>query len=683
MTEGAEYVADKFPEELAEGRDIDELAVATIRALAIDGVEKANSGHPGMPLGAAPMAHVLWTRYLRFDPSDPAWPDRDRFVLSAGHGSMLLYALLHLSGFGLTIEELEHFRQWGSRTPGHPEHGLTPGVEATTGPLGAGLSNSVGMAIAEAFLAATFNRPGHTLVDHRSFGILGDGCLMEGVAAEAASLAGHLGLGKLIYLYDDNHITIEGSTDLAFTEDVGRRFEAYGWQVIAVDDGNDLEAIDGAIKTACAETARPSLIKVRTVIGYGSPHKAGKAECHGAPLGKDEVSLTKEALGWPTGVSFAVPERVREWYAAAAARGAAERARWQETFASYEREYPDLAAQWNAALAGQLPDGWKNKLPSFAAGESVATRSASGKALNVLGAMIPTLMGGSADLAPSNNSYLAGMGDFQACSPGGRNLHFGVREHAMGGALNGLALHGGIFPYGATFFVFSDYMRPAIRLAALSHLPVTYVFTHDSIALGEDGPTHQPIEHLASLRAMPGLVVIRPSDANETAIAWRAALERREGPTALVLTRQNLPVLDRKVLGHAEGLLKGAYILKDPPCGIPRVILIGTGSEVHMALEAAQKLAGHGVGARVVAMPSWELFRAQSAAYREKVLPARIKARVSVEAGSTLGWERFVGDEGIMVGIDRFGASAPAEVLYHKFGLTVDKVVKSALGLVE
>ncbi len=676
-------MADAFPEAAAEGRDIEELSVATIRTLAIDGVEKANSGHPGMPLGAAPMAHVLWTRHLRFDPADPAWPDRDRFVLSAGHGSMLLYALLHLSGFGVTIEELEHFRQWGSRTPGHPEHGLTPGVEATTGPLGAGFSNSVGMAIAETFLAATFNRPGHTMVDHRTFGILGDGCLMEGVAAEAASLAGHLGLGKLIYLYDDNHITIEGSTDLAFTEDVGRRFEAYGWQVVTVDDGNDLEAIDEALKTACAETARPSLIKVSTVIGYGSPHKAGTADCHGAPLGKDEMTLTKEALGWPAGVSFAVPERVREWYAAAAARGAAARAGWQERFTGYELEYPDLARQWKAALAGQLPDGWKSKLPTFAAGESVATRSASGKVLNALAAQIPTLMGGSADLAPSNNSNLAGLGDFQARSPGGRNLHFGVREHAMGGVLNGLALHGGVFPFGATFFVFSDYMRPAIRLAALSHLPVTYVFTHDSIALGEDGPTHQPIEHLASLRAMPGLVVIRPSDANETAMAWRAALERRGGPTALVLSRQNLPVLDRKVLGHAEGLLKGAYILKDPPCGVPRVILIGTGSEVHIALEAAQKLAAHGVGARVVAMPSWELFQAQSAAYREKVLPAKIKARVTLEAGSTFGWERFAGDEGIVVGIDRFGASAPAGVLYEKLGLTVGKVVKSALGLIE
>jgi transketolase len=676
-------MADTFPESLAEGCDIDELAVTTIRALAIDGVEKANSGHPGMPLGAAPMAHVLWTRHLKFDPADPAWPDRDRFVLSAGHGSMLLYALLHLAGFGLGIEELEAFRQWGSRTPGHPEHGHTPGVEATTGPLGAGFSNSVGMAIAEAFLAATFNRPGYTLVDHHTFGIMGDGCMMEGVTAEAASLAGHLGLGKLIYLYDDNHITIEGSTDLAFTEDVGLRFAAYGWQVLTVEDGNDLDAIDQAIAAARADTARPSLIKVRTVIGCGSPHKAGTAECHGAPLGKDEAKLTKEALGWPGDLVFAVPQRVREAYGEAAAAGAAARAQWEGLLAKYEQAHPDLSEQWKAAMTGRLPEGWKEKLPVFKAGESVATRAASGKILNALAAVLPTLVGGSADLAPSNNTYLAGLGDFQSGTPAGRNLRFGVREHAMGGVLNGLALHGGLHPFGATFFVFSDYMRPAIRLAALTRLPVVYVFTHDSIALGEDGPTHQPIEHLASLRAMPGLTVIRPSDATETGVAWQAALERRDGPTALVLTRQGLPVLDRTVLAPAAGLLKGAYVLKDPCCGRPSMILIGTGSEVHIALAAAEKLTAHGVATRVVAMPSWELFQAQSAAYREKVLPEEVKARVAIEAGSTLGWCRYVGDKGAVVGIDRFGASAPAGVLYEKFGLTVNKVVRSALRLVE
>jgi transketolase len=675
-------MADRFPDDLAEGRDLDRLAIDTIRTLAIDAVQKANSGHPGMPLGATPMAHVLWTRHLKFDPTDSAWPDRDRFVLGAGHGSMLLYALLHLAGFGLSIEELEAFRQWKSRTPGHPEYGLTPGVETTTGPLGAGFSNGVGMAIAEAFLAATFNRPGYKLVDHFTFGIVGDGDLMEGVAAEAASLAGHLKLGKLIYLYDDNQITIEGCTGLTFTENVAQRFEAYGWQVLTVEDGNDLAEIDRAIASAREETGKPSLIKVRTVIGYGSPHKGGTAECHGSPLGGEEVKLTKEALGWPADLHFAVPDRVREQYAAVAAGGAAARAQWERLRTAHEHAYPDLARQWADAMEGRLPDGWKKALPVFAAGEKVATRSASGKVLNALAPMVPTLIGGSADLAPSNNTYMAGFADFQADEPGGRNLRFGVREHAMGGILNGMAYHGGLFPFGATFFVFSDYMRPAIRLAALSRLPVTFVFTHDSIALGEDGPTHQPIEHLASLRAMPGLTVIRPSDANETVVAWAAALERRNGPTALVLTRQNLAVLDRTVVGPAEGLLKGGYILKDPTCARPRIILIATGSEVEIALEATGELAGHGVAARVVALPSWELLEAQSAAYREKVLPARIEARVAIEAGSTFGWERYVGRHGVVIGINRFGASAPAGVLYEKFGLTVEKVVKSALKLV-
>lgn len=674
-------MADTFPESLAEGRDLDSLAIDTIRTLAIDGVQRANSGHPGMPLGAAPMAHVLWTRHLKFDPNDPAWPDRDRFVLSAGHGSMLLYALLHLSGFGLSIEDLETFRQWGSRTPGHPEYRHTPGVETTTGPLGAGFANGVGMAIAEAFLAATFNRPGYSLVDHHTFGIVSDGDLMEGVASEAASLAGHLGLGKLVYLYDDNHISIEGCTDLAFTEDVGLRFEAYGWQVLTVADGNDLAAIDGAVADACAETGRPSLIKVRTVIGYGSPNKAGTAECHGSPLGNDELKLTKEALGWPGDLFFAVPARVREQYAAIANKGGEARARWQQLLAGYEKAHPELAQQWKAAIAGRLPDGWKDRLPAFSAGESVATRSASGKVLNALATVLPTLVGGSADLAPSNNTYLAGLGDFQKATPAGRNLRFGVREHAMGGILNGMAFHGGLFPFGGTFFVFSDYMRPAVRLAALSRIPVVYVFTHDSIGLGEDGPTHQPIEHLASLRAMPGLVVIRPSDAGETVVAWQAALERRDGPTALVLTRQNLPVLDRTALAGAESLLKGGYVLQDVPSGAPDVILMGTGSEVEIALEAAVALSVRGVAARVVALPSWELFEAQNPAYRESVLPRAVKARVAVEAASPFGWERYVGDEGVIIGIDHFGASAPARVLYREFGITADNVVKSAIEL--
>jgi len=672
-------VADRFPEDTAEDRDLDELAVATIRTLAIDAVQKANSGHPGMPLGAAPMAHVLWTRHLKFDPADPGWPDRDRFVLSGGHGSMLLYALLHLAGFGLSIEELEDFRQWGSRTPGHPERGLTPGVETTTGPLGAGFSNAVGMAIAEAFLAATFNRPGHTLVDHFTYGIVTDGDLMEGVAAEAASLAGHLKLGRLIFLYDDNRISIEGATGLTFTEDVGLRFEAYGWQVLTVADGNDLGAIDSAISAACAETARPSLIKVRTVIGYGSPNKAATADSHGAPLGVEEVRLTKQALGWPADLFFAVPERVRRQYAGVAAGGAAARARWQDSLIAYRRAYPDLARQWDEAQAGRLPEGWKDCLPVFTAGEKVATRAASGRVLNALAGIVPTLMGGSADLAPSNNTYLHGLGDFQAGERAGRNLRFGVREHAMGGILNGLACHGGIFPFGGTFFVFTDYMRPAIRLAALSGLPVVYVLTHDSIALGEDGPTHQPIEHLASLRAMPGLTVIRPSDAAETVVAWQVALERREGPTALILTRQNLPVLDRTAVAPAEGLLRGAYVLKDAPDGDPAVIVIATGSEVEIALRAEGMLMGRGVAARVVAMPSWELFEAQDAAYKDAVLPARIRARVSMEAGSSFGWERYVGEDGAIIGIDRFGASAPAAVLYEKFGFTAENLAARAL----
>ncbi len=676
-------MADTFPDSLYQDKDIDELSIAAIRALAIDGVQKASSGHPGMPLGAAPMAHVLWTRHLKFDSADPAWPDRDRFILSAGHGSMLLYALLHLSGYGLRIEELEDFRQWGSRTPGHPEYRHTPGVETTTGPLGAGFSNGVGMAIAEAFLGATFNRPGHTLVDHFTYGIVGDGDLMEGISAEAASLAGHLGLGKLIYLYDDNQISIEGCTDIAFTEDVGKRFEAYNWQVLTVENGNDHTAIDFAISEARAQAARPSLIKVRTTIGYGSPGKAGSAECHGSPLGAEEVKLTKEALGWPGDLSFAVPRRVHDHYDAVAEKGKTRRAGWIALLDSYEKAYPEQAALWKSAMAGKLPDGWEQKLPVFAAGEKIATRSASGKVLNAVAPALPTLLGGSADLAPSNNTYLSGMGDFQADNPGGRNLRYGVREHAMGGILNGLAVHGGVVPYGGTFFIFSDYMRPAIRLAALSRIPVTYVFTHDSIGLGEDGPTHQPIEQLASLRAMPNLTVIRPTDANETVLAWRVALERKDGPTALVLTRQNLPVLDRTVLGAAEGLLRGGYVVSDPAIRVePDVILIGTGSEVEIALEADALLGAEGVTARVVALPCWELFDAQDQEYRDSVLPPRIKARVAVEAGSSFGWERYIGDEGVIVAIDHFGASAPAGVLYREFGITAENVKKRALGLV-
>jgi transketolase len=540
----------------------------------------------------------------------------------------------------------------------------------------------VGMAMAERFLAATFNRPGLDLVDHFTYGILGDGCLMEGVASEAASLAGHLGLGKLIYLYDDNHVTIEGGTELAFTEDVEMRFKAYGWQVLTVTDGNDLSAIDQALTAARAETAKPSLIKVRTTIGYGSPHKAGSAECHGAPLGTEEARLTKQALGWPSDSSFLVPEGVTELYGRVAATGAAAHTEWNALFARYREANPELAQQWDEAMAGELPQGWRDGLPVFAAGEKVATRSASGKVLNALAKAIPTLMGGSADLAPSTNTYLGGMGDFQRDTPEGRNVHFGVREHAMGGIMNGMAYHGGIFPFGATFFVFSDYMRPAVRLAALSGLPVTYVFTHDSVALGEDGPTHQPIEQLASLRAMPGICVIRPADAAETAVAWQVALERRDGPTALVLSRQALPVLDRSVLGAAEGLQRGGYILRDTPGGKPQALIMATGSEVHIALEAAEALADQGVAVRVVAIPCWELFDAQGAEYRQEVLPKEVRARVAIEAGTTLGWERYVGSEGTVIGLDHFGASAQAEVLYKEFGLTAENIVASVFALV-
>lgn len=669
-------------ENLPEGGGVDALSINTLRTLAMDAVQKANSGHPGMPMGAAPMAHVLWTRHLKCDPSNPGWPDRDRFVLSAGHGSMLLYGLLHLMGFGLSLDELKAFRQWGSRTPGHPEYGLTPGVEATTGPLGAGLSNSVGMAIAERFLAATFNRPGFEVVDHHTYGILGDGCLMEGVASEAASLAGHLRLGKLIYLYDDNHITIEGDTGLAFTEDVGLRFEAYGWQVLKVEDGNDLAAIDEALSTAKAETNKPTLIMVRTTIAFGSPNKAGTAASHGAPLGDEEVKLTKKALGWPPDSSFLVPDEVREYYKGVASSGKTERAAWEKLLEEYREAHPELAKQWDEALAGKLPEGWQEGLPCFAAGEKMATRAASGKVLNVLAKAVPTLVGGSADLAPSNNTYLADLDDFQAESPCGRNLHFGVREHAMGGVINGMGYHGGMFPFGATFFIFSDYMRPSLRLAALSELPVTFVFTHDSVAVGEDGPTHQPVEHLGSLRAMPGLTVIRPSDAEETTVAWKAALERRGGPTALILTRQTLPVLDRSVLGAASGLLKGAYVVREAAVGSPQAIVIATGSEVHIALAAADRLADKGVEARVVAMPSWELFEAQEEKYKESVLPKAVRTRVAVEAGATMGWERYVGTEGKIVGLDRFGASAPGGVLYERFGFTADDVVTEVLSLV-
>ncbi len=663
-------------------KKLDDLCVNTMRMLSVDGVEKANSGHPGLPMGAAGMAYVLWTRFLRHNPLHPKWYDRDRFVLSAGHGSMLLYSLLHLTGYNLSLEELMNFRQWGSKTPGHPEYGLTPGVETTTGPLGQGFANGVGMAIAERYLAAHFNQPGHVIVDHYTYIIVGDGDLMEGISHEAASLAGHLGLGKLICLYDDNHISIEGSTDIAFTESRTARFEAYGWHVQKVDDGNDLEAIETAITEAQKETGRPSFIAVRTHIGYGSPNKQDKAVAHGEPLGTEEIRLTKENLGWPIEPPFLIPDEAFTHFRQAVDKGEAIEARWQEDFSSYKEANPDLAREWDIWMNGNLPEGWDSDIPDFPADKKgMATRVASGSVLNAVAPRLPNLLGGSADLAPSNKTEIKGEKDFQADIYEGRNLRFGVREHAMGSILNGMALHGGLMPYGGTFFVFSDYMRPAIRLAALMDLKVIYVFTHDSIGLGEDGPTHQPVEHLSALRTIPNLTVIRPCDANETSEAWRYALESQQGPVALALSRQGLPTLDRTTFAPASELSRGAYILHDTKDGKPDVILIATGSEVPIALEAYEKLEEKGVKARVVSMPSWELFDKQPEDYQCQVLPSEIKSRIAIEAGITQGWHRYVGSTGEVIGLDSFGASAPYKVLYEKFGITADRVVGKALAL--
>ena len=663
-------------------KQLDELCVKTIQMLSADGVEKANSGHPGMPMGAAAMVYILWSRFLRHNPLNPGWSDRDRFVLSAGHGSMLLYSLLHLTGYDLPLEELKNFRQWGSRTPGHPEYGLAPGVETTTGPLGQGFANGVGMAIAERHLAAYFNRPGHAIVDHYTYGIVGDGDLMEGIAHEAASLAGHLGLGKLIYLYDDNHISIEGSTALTFTESRTARFEAYGWHVQQVEDGNDLGAIETAIIAAQKETARPSFIAVRTHIGYGSPNKQDKAVAHGEPLGPEEIRLTKENLGWPLEPSFFIPDDALAHFRRAIDKGKGHETQWQVHFSSYEEAYPELAKEWHGRMNGDLPEGWESDIPIFPADtKGIATRAASGTVLNAIAKHLPNLFGGSADLAPSNKTEIKGEKDFQADAYEGRNLRFGVREHAMGGILNGMALHGGLIPYGGTFLVFSDYMRPAIRLAALMGIRVIYVFTHDSIGLGEDGPTHQPIEQLSSLRAIPNLTVIRPCDANETAEAWHYTIKSQNGPVALVLSRQGIPTLDRTTFAPATGLSRGAYILQDTQDGKPDVILIATGSEVSIALEAYKRLDEKGLKPRVVSMPSWELFDKQPEDYQRQVLPPEIKARIAIEAGSTQGWHRYVGDRGEVIGVDHFGASAPYKVLYEKFGVTSDRVVEMAMKL--
>jgi transketolase len=633
-------------------------------------------------MGAAPMAYVLWQKHLRHNPRNPHWADRDRFVLSAGHGSMLLYCLLHLTGYDLTMADLRAFRQWESRTPGHPETLLTPGVEATTGPLGQGTANAVGMAMAERALAHRFNRPGHTIVDHRTYALVSDGDMMEGLSAEAASLAGHLKLGKLIYVYDSNHISLDGPTSLAFsTEDVGARYAAYGWQVLHVEQGDtDLAAIDRALREAEAETTRPSIVIIQTTIGFGSPKKQGTAEAHGSPLGADEVAAAKRTLGFDPEKSFFVPPEAGAHLRSAIERGAAQQAEWDQRFARYAAAHPDLAAEWRRVQAGELPAGWDQSLPVFTEKDAQATRQASGKSLNAIAARVPELLGGDADLSVSTSTSLKDAGSFDGQSGAGRNIHFGVREHAMGAIANGMAYHGGLRTFVATFFCFSDYMRPAVRLAALNELPVIFVWTHDSIALGEDGPTHQPVEHLMSLRAMPGLAVMRPADANETAEAWRFAIVQRHRPVALVLSRQKLPVIDRK-LASATG--RGAYVVADPEKGKPVAILMATGAEVHVALAAHRLLAGEGIATRVVSMPCWEAFGEQSPEYRASVLPPEIRTRVSVEAGVTLGWERWLGDGGCAVGLDRYGASAPGEVNLERLGFSAENVasrVRSLLG---
>ena len=676
---------------------LDRLCIDTIRFLSVDAVQKAASGHPGMPLGAAPMAYVLWNRLLKHNPRNPTWFDRDRFVLSAGHGSMLLYSLLHLTGYDLTLDDIKQFRQLGSKTPGHPERGHTPGVETTTGPLGQGFANAVGMAIAEAQLAARYNRPGFEVIDHATYAIVSDGDLMEGVASEAASLAGHLQLGKLTCLYDDNYVTLAAGTDITFSEDRARRFEAYGWHTVFVPDGNDLGAIDAALRDARAQTTRPSLILVRTHLGYGSPNKHDSFEAHGSPLGVEEVRLTKQNLGWPVEPAFLVPDAALAHFREAVERGARAEQASRARRDAYAQAFPALAAQLEQALRGELPSGWDADVPVFPAdAKGMATRVASGKVMNALAPRVPALTGGSADLDPSTHTALKGLGDFNpnpdpgvdtqgsdggGWSYGGRNLHFGVREHAMGAIVNGIAAHGGLVPYGATFLIFSDYMRPPIRLAALMGLHVIHVFTHDSIALGEDGPTHQPVEQLAALRAIPNLVVIRPGDANETAAAWRVALETRDRPVLLILSRQDVPTLDRTRYASADGLRRGAYVLRDTQAGTPQLILIASGAEVGLIVAAGERLAAEGLGVRCVSMPSWELFDELPQAERDAVLPPRVGARLAVEAGSPQGWHRYVGTSGAVLGVERFGASAPGDAVMRTYGFTVDEVCRRARAL--
>ena len=658
--------------------NIDQLTVNVIRGLVMDAVQKAHSGHPGMPMGAADMAYVLWTRFLKHNPRNPRWVDRDRFVLSAGHGSMLLYALLHLTGYDMTLDDLRQFRQWGSKTPGHPEYDPDLGVEMTTGPLGQGFATGVGMAIAERWLGYHFNRPGFPIVDHYIYAIVSDGDLMEGISHEAASLAGHLGLGRLIYLYDDNHISIDGPTDLAYSDDVAQRFAAYGWHVQRVD-GHDREAVARAIENARQETNRPSLIMARTHIAYGSPHKQDTAASHGAPLGEEEVRLTKERLGLPPDKTFYVPDEVYAHMRQAVERGRQWEQEWRDMFERYRSEYPDLAAEFERFMSGELPEGWDADMPTFEVGASVATRKASGAVINAIAPHVPNLVGGSADLTPSNNTYIKGGGDLSREHPAGRNIHFGVREHAMAAALNGMTLHGGLFVYGGTFLVFSDYLRPALRLAALMKIPTIFVFTHDSLWIGEDGPTHQPVEHLPALRAIPNLTVIRPSDAWEVVEAWRYMLTHRdEGPMALLLTRQGVPVLDRSLLAPASGLHRGAYVLAEAEGGSPALILLATGSEVHLAVSAREQLQQEGVPTRVVAMPSWEIFERQPDEYKTSVLPPSVTKRLAIEAAVPLGWAKYVGAEGAVLGVETFGASAPYKVIMEKYGFTVENIVRQA-----
>ncbi len=664
--------------------DLEKRAINTIRFLAVDAIQKAKSGHPGLPMGAAPMTYVLWHDFLKHNPKNPKWPDRDRFVLSAGHGSMMLYALLYLTGYkDVTMDQLKSFRQWGSLTPGHPEWGVTPGVEATTGPLGQGISNAVGMAIAERFLGAKYNKDEYKLMDHYTYVLASDGDLMEGVASEAASIAGHQKLGKLIVLYDDNKISLAAPTSASFTEDVAKRFEAYGWQILRVEDGNeDLDAIRNAIKEAQSDVERPTLIMVRTTIGYGSPKKAGTPAAHGSPLGEDEVKAAKENLGWPTEPDFYVPEDVLNHFREAVEKGEKAENEWNNTLNKYKEKYPDEGAEWDRIWEGKLPDGWEKSLPQFKPEDGpLPTRKASGAIINAIASVVPNFIGGAADLEPSTNTYMKDMGDQGADNPTGRNIRFGVREHGMGAIVNGIAYHGGLIPFGSTFLVFSDYMRGSIRVSALAGLHTIWVLSHDSVWLGEDGPTHQPVEHLASLRAIPNLVVIRAADANEMVEAWKVAMQCK-GPVVLTLSRHGLPILDRSVYASAENLKKGAYVLKDADGGKPDLILIATGSEVSVAIEAAKIIEDKGVKVRIVSMPSWELFDKQDQSYKDEVLPPDIKERVVVETGSSMGWCKYTGEKGIVISQDRFGASAPYKVLLEKFGFTPEQIAEKALKVV-